>query len=106
MKKLLILIAVATILGGISGKLLFSKYENIDKLVFNENKKVYLLQEGVYSSKSSLDSNTKDISPKLVVKNNDKYYVYVGITKNYNNAKKIKKCIMTKGIIFIKKKKI
>ena len=91
MKKLLILIAVATILGGIGGKLLFSKYENIDELVFNENKKVYLLQEGVYSSKSSLDSNTKDISPKLVVKNNDKYYVYVGITKNYNNAKKIKK---------------
>ena len=65
MKKLLILIAVATILGGISGKLLFSKYENIDKLVFNENKKVYLLQEGVYSSKSSLDSNTKDISPTI-----------------------------------------
>ena len=105
MKKLLILIAVATILGGISGKLLFSKYENIDKLVFNENKKVYLLQEGVYSSKSSLDSNTKDISSKLVVKNNDKYYVYVGITKNYNNAKKIKKMYNDKGYNIYQKEK-
>ncbi len=105
MKKLLILIAVATILGGISGKFLFSKYENIDKLVFNENKKVYLLQEGVYSSKSSLDSNTKDISPKLVVKNNDKYYVYVGITKNYNNAKKIKKMYNDKGYNIYQKEK-
>ena len=81
MKKIFILMALAIVLGGVSGKLLFSKYENIDQLVFRDDKKVYFLEEGVYSTKKSLDSNTKEINPKLVVKDDDKYYVYVGITK-------------------------
>lgn len=96
MKKTLIFMTIAILLGGFSGKLLFSEYENTS-YVFKEGKKLYFLQEGVYSSKESLDSNTKEINPKLVITNNDKYYVYVGITGSSNNASKIKQLYNEKG---------
>lgn len=105
MKKLLIISIFAILLGGISGKLLFSKYEDIDQYVFSESNKVYFLQEGVYSSKQSLENNTKEINPKLVIKDNDKYHVYVGITKNKENANKIKKMYSDKGYSIYEKEK-
>lgn len=105
MKRLIIIMIAAIILGGISGKILFSKYKDIDKYIFNSEKKVYFLEEGVYSSKKSLENNTKDITPKLVVKDNDKYYVYVGITKNIDNANKIKKIYTDKGYSIYQKEK-
>lgn len=105
MKKLIILMITAIILGGISGKILFSKYENIDKYLFDDNKRVYFLEEGVYSNKKSLETNTKNINPKLVVEDNNKYYVYVGITKNKKNANKIKKMYDDKGYSIYQKEK-
>lgn len=105
MKRIFILIIIAVILGGVSGKILFSKYENLDNYVFSNDKKVYFLEEGVYSTKKSLENNTKDINPKLVVRDDDKYYVYVGITKNQENAKKIKKMYTDKGYSIYEKEK-
>lgn len=96
MKNTLIMMVVAIILGGISGMFLFSKYKDTS-YVFNENKKLYFLEEGVYSTKESLESNTKDINPKLVIQDDNKYHVYVGITSNFDNASKIKKMYKDKG---------
>lgn len=88
--------AVAIILGGISGMFLFSKYKDTS-YVFNDNEKLYFLEEGVYSSKESLESNTKNINPKLVIEKDNKYHVYVGITGNTSNVAKIKKMYKNKG---------
>lgn len=96
MKKLFFLICGAIILGTISGKFLFSKYQDTTG-VFSEREDVYFLQEGVYSSLDSLNSNTKDIDPKLVVEEDEKYYVYVGISKDLDVIKKIKKIYEEKG---------
>ena len=41
--------------------------------------------------------NTKDIEVKLINEENDKYYVYLGITKDEENAKKIKEIYTNKG---------
>lgn len=90
----------AVILGSISGKLLFSKYKDDS---FNDGKNLYFLQEGVYDSKESLESNTKDIKGKLVIPNKDKYYVYVGITGTNDNVEKIKKVYTKKGYSIYKK---
>ena len=90
------MMVVAIILGGISGMFLFSKYKDTS-YVFNENKKLYFLEEGVYSTKESLESNTKDINPKLVIQDDNKYHVYVGITSNFDNVSKIKKMYKDKG---------
>lgn len=96
MKNTLIMMVVAIILGGISGMILFSKYKDTS-YVFNENKKLYFLEEGVYSTKESLESNTKDINPKLVIQDDNKYHVYVGITSDFRNVSKIKKMYKDKG---------
>lgn len=96
MKKTLIFMAVAVLLGSLCGKALYLKYKNASN-VFNEGKKLYFLQEGVYSSKKSMEDNTKDINPKLVIPSKNKYYVYVGITGNVNNISKIKNMYESKG---------
>lgn len=90
------MMVVAIILGGISGMFLFSKYKDTS-YVFNENKKLYFLEEGVYSTRESLESNTKDINPKLVIQDDNKYHVYVGITSDFRNVSKIKKMYKDKG---------
>ncbi len=57
---------------------------------FGEGTTYYFLQEGVYTSKEIMEENTKKLNQKAIDYNNDKYYVYVGITKEASLAKKIK----------------
>ncbi len=75
---------------------LFSRYKDTS-YVFNDSEKLYFLEEGVYSTKESLEANTKNINPKLVIEKDNKYHVYVGITGNISNAMKIKKMYKNKG---------
>ncbi len=96
---------VAIILGGVSGKILFSKYEGLDKYLLSDKNRIYILEEGVYPNKKSLEDNTKEIEPKLVVENDNGYHVYVGITRNENNALKIKKLYQEKGYHIYEKEK-
>lgn len=86
---------MAILLGGICGKILYDKYEDTS-FVFNNEEMVYFLQEGVYSSLESLNRNTKDIS-KVIIKENDKYYAYVGISKSKDGIEKIKDVYKNKG---------
>ncbi len=87
--------------------LLNSTYK--EKLVntFSEGKTYYFIQEGVYSSKEIMTENTKDIQVKTVDTLNDKQYVYLGITRDNNNAKKIKDIYEKKGYqIYIKEQNL
>ena len=95
---------VAILFGGLCGKILYQKYEDAS-LVFHEEENVYFLQEGVYSSEDSLNRNTKNISPKLVTKENNQYYVYVGISKSKDGIKKIKDIYEEKGYTTYQKEK-
>lgn len=95
---------VAISLGTITGKILYRKYEDTS-LVFNEKSTAYFLQEGVYETKDSMNRNTKDINPKLVINKNNKYYVYVGITKSLDGVNKIKRIYKKKGYSVIPKEK-
>ena len=64
---------IAVSLGSICGSIFYKKYNSAKKIV-KDYKEVYFLQEGVYTSKKSLEDNTKDINPKLVVNKDDKFY--------------------------------
>lgn len=95
------------ILGALSAMLLNSTYK--EKLVntFSEGKTYYFIQEGVYSSKEIMTENTKDIQVKTVDTLNNKHYVYLGITRDNNNAKKIKDIYEKKGYqIYIKEQNL
>lgn len=87
---------VAILLGAICGKLLFNKYQDT-ALVFKEGEKLYFLQEGVYDSYESVTNNTKSITPKAVIEENNKYHVYVGISTEKNVISKLKSIYEDKG---------
>lgn len=86
----MVLAVVFVVLGAICGNYLYEKApESIS--VFRENDTYYFLQEGAYSSKKIMQENVKDLTNKLTTFEDNKYYVYVGITKNKKNALKIQK---------------
>lgn len=96
MRKTLLLMTVAIISGGIIGIALFSEYKETSS-VFSDKKKLYFLEEGIYSSKKLLEYNTKNIDPKLIVEKDGKYHLYVGITGEQKNISKIKNIYKNKG---------
>lgn len=102
------IVSLASImLGALSAMLLSSTYK--EKLIntFSEGKTYYFIQEGVYSSKEIMAENTKDILVKTVDTLNNKQYVYLGITRDNNNAKKIKDIYEKKGYqIYIKEQNL
>lgn len=87
---------IAIISGGIIGIALFSEYKETSS-VFSDKKKLYFLEEGIYSSKKLLEYNTKNIDPKLIVEKDGKYHLYVGITGEQKNISKIKNIYKNKG---------
>lgn len=97
MKKAFLLSGIFISLGAVFGVFLNSKYQ--DKIIstFSEGKIYYFLQEGIYSSKEIMIENTKDLDAKLINEENGKYYVYLGITRDEDNAKKIKELYNKKG---------
>lgn len=82
-------ILIAIILGFLSAKVVYGLYNPNDSLTYNS----YFLQWGVYSNKESLNNtlDTKQIDSYLIVEDDGKYYVYVGITTDEKIAKKIQK---------------
>ena len=63
----------------------------------------YFIQEGVYSSKSIMEENIKNMDLKVVDELDNKYYVYLGITKDESIAKKLKEIYESQGYqIYIK----
>ncbi|MDD5887899.1 MAG: hypothetical protein PUC82_00215 [bacterium] len=97
MKKTFLLSIIFIILGASIGILFREKYQEQILNVFSEGKIYYFLQEGIYSSKEIMTENTKDLDVKLINEENNKYYVYLGITRSEENAKKIKEIYKNKG---------
>ena len=97
MKKILTPIIFAIAIGLILGKVLFSQYEKKLNPVFEEKEKIYVLQQGVYSSLENVEKYTTHLDYYIVDKDNDYYRVYVAITHNKDNVEKLKKHYKSKG---------
>ena len=73
------------------------------KSIFNSGELYYFVQEGVYTNKKIMNNDLKDIKNRAIISKNNKYYVYVGISKDLEIAKLIKKIYEDKGYqIYIK----
>lgn len=83
----LISIICAILLGYLSATFIFKEYRDSNS-VFGASNTIYFLQYGVYTKPNS--SNLKD-TKYIEVKEDGKYYVYIGMTTNLENAEKIKK---------------
>ena len=86
------------ILGFFLGKFLFS-----NKIIFNNKNNCYFIGEGIYANKDSI----KDLDSKTIDYKDNKYYVYLGITKDIEVARKIQSIYKKQGInTFIDKRSI
>ncbi len=104
MKKLIIKSFIFIGIGFLLGNMIFDN----NKEFFHKMKSTdtyYFLQEGVYSDYNSLQNNISKISEKIIEEQQDKYYVYVGITKDKTVAELLKNIYEKKGIKIYQKEK-
>lgn len=88
MKKNVIIVIVLGILTGfLFGNLIYKNYSGIE--YSNEDGNIYYVQYGVYASQDAALSNASNLDNYLIQEMDDKYYVYLGVTTNYNTALKI-----------------
>ena len=87
MKRFLSICFIATLISILSGNLIFNIYKK-DALnvidVYNTEEVVYMLLYGSYNSKEKEDN--LDLSSYIVIKDNNYYEVYIGISKSLENA--------------------
>ena len=100
MKKKIFYSIIILITGIIVGR---NIYLSTTTQTFSNKDIYYFIQEGVYSSKSIMEENIKNMDLKVVDEIDNKYYVYLGITKDENIAKKLKEIYESLGYqIYIK----
>lgn len=95
-------IICAVLLGYLCASFIFNQY-GVNSLVFNENENIYYLQCGAYTTKEASEVKIENIEEKITIKEDNKYYSYIGMTTNIKIAEKIKKLYKEKGVdIYIK----
>lgn len=101
MKKYVLPILMALIVGMILGRFVLNQYEFEGKIVpvGSKSKNAYFIQQGVYSSKESMKENLSDFPYYIYSIKDDRYYVYIGITFLKDNLDKIKGYYEKKGYI-------
>ena len=68
---------------------------------------IYFLQAGAYSKKESSFNDLKEIENKIIVEEDNKYYMYIGITNDIKIAKHISKMYKSRNInLYIKEKNL
>jgi len=97
MRKILVPLISAIVIGLILGKYLFSQYEKKVDTVFQTDETIYVLQQGVYSTSENVEKYTSTLD-YYIVHHDDKYYrVYVAITHNKDNVDILEEYYMSKG---------
>ena len=100
MKKKIFYSIIILITGIIVGR---NIYLSKSMQTFSNKDIYYFIQEGVYSSKSIMEENIKNMDLKVVDELDNKYYVYLGITKDESIAKRLKEIYESQGYqIYIK----
>ena len=90
MKKYLFTFLSAIIIGFFLAKFFLTQYNDFDGIkVSSSGETIYFIQYGVFSNLDSLEENTVNLQNYIYNKQDNLYYVYVGITKLEENAKKI-----------------
>ena len=90
MKKYLLTFIIALIVGFFLSNFFLKQYDDFEGIkVVNKGENLYFVQYGVFSTLDSLEENTISLQNYVYNKQDDLYYVYVGITKLKENAEKI-----------------
>jgi galactitol-specific phosphotransferase system IIB component len=103
MKKSLISIISCVLIGLILGKIMFDQYDKTELASTITQEKAYFFQVGVYSNLENMENATKTMDNYAYINQDDKYYVFLAITKNEQNKEKLKNYFQDLSIdIYIK----
>lgn len=101
-RKFLIYICLAILTGAILGNVFYKKYIEEQNMDVEYNS--YLLQLGVFEDKEELNKKISNIDNHVVIERDNKYYVYLGISSNKNNATKLQEVFKENNVeVSIKK---
>ncbi len=70
-------------------KAMFTTYKTSSVMSIDGN--IYILQYGSYISKDVMEENTKKLDNYLMIEEDDKYYVYLSVFTNKENALKMQR---------------
>lgn len=99
MKRYIPIILLAVLTSIFMTKLIYDQYDDKEdlKTIFNNDETIYLVRIGIYSSIESMKENTLNLAYYIYNIEDNKYYVYVGITKDLDNYDKIAGYFKTLG---------
>jgi hypothetical protein len=97
MKKIIIPLISAIVIGLLLGKYFFSQYEGKIEKVFQSDEKIYVLQQGVYSSIENVKKYVTKLDYYITHHDGDYYRVYAAITHNKDNVSRLEEYFVSKG---------
>lgn len=103
--KTIIYVVLAILIGVVLGKNIYEGYaKEIENIAIEaENKEVYLIQYGVYSSNDSMIENTKKLKHYFYYEEDGKFYVLIGVTSNKDLQNKIVNAYKIDSNVYMKK---
>ena len=87
--KILIPIVISILLGYGFSRLMFQGYNQKMESVFSNQDQAYFVKYAAYHSKDEMLKSVTSLTNYIYILENNNYQVYVGISKNKKNAKKI-----------------
>ena len=105
MKKYLLTFLIAIVIGFFLSNFFLRQYNDFNGIkVSGIGEELYFIQYGVFSNLESLEENTIELQNYVYTRQDNLYYVYVGITKIEENANKIVELYKSLGYDTIIKK--
>ena len=90
MKKYLLTIIISLLVGFLLSNFLLKQYDDYKGItVYKEGEMLYFIEYGVFNDYNEMDKNTINLENYIYQINNNKYYVYIGITKSNEVLDKI-----------------
>lgn len=100
--NLVVPIICSLLLGYLCASFIFNQY-GINTFAFSEKNNIYFLQCGSYATYDASLTEIDGIEDKITIKEDNKYYSYIGMTTSNTVAENIKKMYSDKDIeIYIK----
>ncbi len=96
-RTFIIPILISVMLGSLIGKFMVDQYKQ-NEMVFNEQNKVFVLQQGIYESEDEYNEATANIPFKVLVVEENSFLCYVAMTQNENNIDKIRNYFTNLGV--------
>ena len=90
MKKYLLTIIISLIVGFLLSNFILKQYDDYKGItVYKEGEMLYFIEYGRYNDYKEMEQNTINLENYIYQINDNKYHVYIGITKNNEVLEKI-----------------